>query len=58
MALARLLPEKTVKNLLVGGLLKVVTLPDTERAEWREAINAVMQDELSRADVVSHSLIA
>lgn len=58
MALVRLLPERTVKNLLTGGLLKVITLPAAERAEWVEAINAVMQNDLSRADVVSHFTVA
>ena len=57
-ALARLLPEKTVKSLLTGGLLKVITVPQAERAEWVEAINAVMQNDLSRADVVSHFAVA
>jgi pimeloyl-ACP methyl ester carboxylesterase len=53
-ALARLLPEKWVKNLLTGGLLQAVTVPEAERAEWMAAIRAVMQNDLSRADVVSH----
>ena len=57
-ALARLLPEKTVKNLLISGLLKAITLPESERAEWLEAIHAVMQNDLSRADVVSHFAVA
>ncbi len=56
--LARLLPEKTLKNLLGGGLLKVITLPEAERAEWQQAINVVMQNDLSRADVVSHFAVA
>ncbi len=58
MALARLLPEKTVKNMLIGGLVKFIRLPEAERAEWPEAINAVMQKELSRADVISHFAVA
>ena len=41
-ALVRSFPEKTVKRLLAGGLLKFITLPEAERAEWQEAINAVM----------------
>lgn len=57
-ALVRLLPEKTVKNLLSGGLLKVITLPEAERAEWLEAIHSMMQNELNRADVVSHFAVA
>ena len=56
--LARLLPEKKVKNLLVGGILKVMILPEAEWAEWVEAIHQVMQRELSRADVVSHFTVA
>lgn len=57
-ALVRLLPEKTVKNVLTGGLLKAITLPEAERAEWLEAINDVMQNDLSRADVMSHFAVA
>jgi pimeloyl-ACP methyl ester carboxylesterase len=57
-ALARLLPEKTLKSLLVGGLVKAITVPEAERAEWQEAINALMQNDLSRADVVSHFAVA
>jgi pimeloyl-ACP methyl ester carboxylesterase len=57
-ALVRLLPEKTVKNMLTGGLLKAITLPEAERAEWSEAISEVMHHDLSRADVVSHFAVA
>lgn len=58
MALAQLLPEKFVKSLLVGGLLRAMTLPESDRAEWLEAINAVMHNDLSRADVISHFAVA
>jgi pimeloyl-ACP methyl ester carboxylesterase len=57
-ALVRLLPARTVKNLLTGGLLKAIHLPAAERAEWVEAIHAVLQDDLTRADVVSHFAVA
>lgn len=57
-ALARLLPEQSVKKVLTGGLVKFLTLPEAERAEWLEAINTVMQHELSRADVISHFAVA
>jgi len=57
-ALVRLLPERTVKNLLTGGLLKAISLPAAERAEWVEAIHAVLQNDLTRADVVSHFAVA
>ena len=53
-ALVRLLPVSTVNYLLTGGLLKAITVPEAERAEWVEAFQAIMQNELTRADVVSH----
>ncbi len=56
--LAQLLPEKTVKNMLTRGLTKFLTLPEAERAEWLETIHAVMQHDLSRADVISHFAVA
>jgi pimeloyl-ACP methyl ester carboxylesterase len=57
-ALLRLMPEKTIKKLLTSGLLKAVPLPEAERAEWMEALHEVMQNDLSRADVVSHFAVA
>lgn len=57
-ALVRLLPERTAKSLLTSGLLKFITLPEAQRAEWQEAINSVVQNDLSRADVVSHFAVA
>ncbi len=56
--LARILPERTVKGLLAGGLLRAITLPEAERAEWVEAIKAIVCNDLSRADVVSHFAVA
>lgn len=57
-ALARLLPERTVKNLLAGGLLKVIIVPEAERAGWVEAVHTIMRNDLSRADVISHFALA
>jgi pimeloyl-ACP methyl ester carboxylesterase len=57
-ALARLMPEKTVKNLLIRRLLGFITLPEADRAEWLVAIHSVMQKDLSRADVISHFAVA
>ncbi len=57
-ALAHLLPERVVKGLLIRGLLNMVAVPDAERAQWRQTITAVLQDELTRADVVSHFAVA
>jgi pimeloyl-ACP methyl ester carboxylesterase len=57
-AVVRLLPEKTVKNMLAGGLVKFITVPEAERLEWLEAIHAILQEELSRLDVVSHFAVA
>jgi len=56
--LVRILPEKTVKSLLTGGLLRFITIPEAEQKEWKEAINYVMQKELTRLDVVSHFAVA
>jgi pimeloyl-ACP methyl ester carboxylesterase len=57
-ALVRLLPAKTAKKLLAGGLLRFITLPEAERAEWQEAINTFIQNDLSRGDVISHFAVA
>lgn len=53
-ALARLLPEKRVKGMLAGGLLKAIVLPEEQREEWQSVIRSVVEKELSRADVLSH----
>jgi pimeloyl-ACP methyl ester carboxylesterase len=57
-ALVRLLPVATVKRLLARGLLRVISVPEAERAEWRQAVTTVLHDELSREDVVSHFAVA
>lgn len=56
--LARVLPEKKVKNLLAGELIKHIDVPAAERAEWLKVINGIMQNDLSRADAVSHFAVA
>jgi pimeloyl-ACP methyl ester carboxylesterase len=56
--LARFLPEKTLKRLMTRLLLKLITVPEAERAEWREAIDTLMENDLSRADIVSHFAVA
>jgi len=56
--LIRLLPEKTVKNLLTGGLTKIISVPEKERLEWMEAFDHILQNDLSRGDVVSHFAVA
>lgn len=56
--LARILPEKTLKKMLAGGLFKIVTVPEQERAEWWEALNTILHTELTRTDVISHFAVA
>jgi pimeloyl-ACP methyl ester carboxylesterase len=56
--LARILPEKTLKNLLLGGLDKLIALPETEQAEWKRAFQHVMAEEITRNDLVSHFTVA
>jgi pimeloyl-ACP methyl ester carboxylesterase len=58
MGLVRLLPEKTVKNMLVGGLLKNLPLPEADRGEWLTAIQNILIEELTREDVYSHFSVA
>jgi len=53
-ALARLLPEKRVKAMLAGGLLNAIALPEEKREEWQAVIRAVVENELSRIDAISH----
>ncbi len=57
-ALARLLPEKMLLNLLADGLLKIVTVSAAERTEWEQAVRSLVHNELWRADVISHFAIA
>lgn len=57
-ALVRLLPEQRVKRLLAAGLGKVITTPEGGEEAWRQAIEHVLVNELSRADVVSHFAVA
>lgn len=56
--LARLWPEDSLKNMLVGGLFKLVTVPPAEKQDWQEAMQEVLHSELSRLDVVSHFAVA
>ncbi len=57
-ALARWLPERQVRRLLAGGLLKVVALPEAEKAEWQAVFHDILENELTRADVISHFSVA
>jgi pimeloyl-ACP methyl ester carboxylesterase len=52
--LARLLPERPLKRLLAGGLLRIVSFPPDERAAWEAALRQVMDHDLTRGDVISH----
>lgn len=59
MSLARVLPERPLKFLLAAGLRRVVAgLPQPQRTELAELITTVVQQELCRADVVSHFAVA
>jgi pimeloyl-ACP methyl ester carboxylesterase len=52
--LARMLPERPLKRLLAGGLLRVLSVPPDERAGWETALREVLNHELTRGDVISH----
>jgi pimeloyl-ACP methyl ester carboxylesterase len=53
---ARILPERAVKKMLGRGVRSLL-LPNAEREEWLEAIDAIL-DDVSRADVISHFAVA
>jgi pimeloyl-ACP methyl ester carboxylesterase len=52
--LIRLLPERTIKGLMLRELLKIVSAPAAEQAEWEAVVRSVMANELTRADMISH----
>ena len=57
--LARVLPERTLKDLLAAGLRRVAAdLPQPQRTEVAQVITMVVHQELCRADVVSHFAVA
>jgi pimeloyl-ACP methyl ester carboxylesterase len=56
--LARVLPERFVKGLLAGGLLKLLSVAEAERAEWEAALREILERDLTRQDVVSHFAVA
>ena len=57
--LARVLPERTLKDLLAAGLRRVAAdLPQQQRTEVAQVITMVVHQELCRADVVSHFAVA
>lgn len=57
-ALVQLLPERRVKRLLAAGLGKVITTPEGGEEAWRQAMEHVLVNELTRADVISHFAVA
>lgn len=57
-AMVRLLPERRVKRLLAAGFGKVITTPAGSEEAWRQAMEHVLVDDLSRDDVVSHFAVA
>jgi pimeloyl-ACP methyl ester carboxylesterase len=54
----RLLPERRVKQMLSGGLGKILSVPEAERQAWQGALEHIMTTELTREDVVSHFAVA
>ncbi|WP_082122831.1 alpha/beta hydrolase [Mycobacterium nebraskense] len=57
--LARLLPEKMLKELVSLGLTRLThQLPQPESTEMSDVIRTVVREELRRADVVSHFAVA
>jgi pimeloyl-ACP methyl ester carboxylesterase len=57
-ALARLLPEQTVKRMLAHGLSRLFTAAPQEREYWLAAARGTVDNDLTRADVISHFAVA
>lgn len=57
-ALMRTLPEKSVKNFLANQLRQLISVPEAEHAEWMRIFDNTMQNDLSRADGISHFAVA
>jgi pimeloyl-ACP methyl ester carboxylesterase len=57
-ALVRILPENRVKKMLANQLLKHIDVPESERREWINIITDIMQKEFTRADALSHFVVA
>ena len=51
--LARVLPIRWVRILLMRAVLRVVTAPEADLAAWQDAIRRTV-DDLGRPDIVSH----
>lgn len=59
--LARILPERTLKDLLAAGLLRLLRagqLPEVDRTEMAELVSTTVHKDLCQADVVSHFAVA
>jgi len=56
--LVRLLPEGTVKRIFGGGLMKLFSFRESEREDWEDALRDTIQNDLTRADFVSHFAVA
>jgi pimeloyl-ACP methyl ester carboxylesterase len=56
--LLRLLSDRGAKKLFLNTLRKVLPAGTGEQADWREAVEHVVMEELTRADLISHFGVA
>lgn len=56
--LIRVLPERRVKGLLGGGLVRALSVQEAERQDWETALQELLDHDLTREDVVSHFAVA
>ncbi len=56
--LLRVLPERTVKTMLAGQLRRVLVTASGQDEQWLAVVREVLERELTRADVVSHFMVA
>ena len=57
-AFMRILPEKMLRQMFSKELNKHIDVPESERAEWLEIIGKIIQNDLTRFDVLSHFTVA
>ncbi|MBN1398253.1 MAG: alpha/beta hydrolase [Bacteroidetes bacterium] len=57
-AVMRILPEKMLKEKFSKELNKHINVQESERAEWLEIIRKIIQNDLTRSDVLSHFTVA
>ena len=54
LALLPLLPENTIKTIYKKSLVRILSIPDHQRAFWKDYLDEIFDLYLCKADVLSH----